>query len=77
MKIPSWTGAVIAWLAVLTLTALGGALAQWLIFADKGKSDYSYLVHWPILWIVYFYAALAIVENASRLVGFTFQQRDR
>jgi hypothetical protein len=58
------TGALLSWVAIFTLTLTLGATLQWFIFGID-QTGFSFLLRWPILWLIYFFVAHAIVENVT------------
>jgi hypothetical protein len=58
-------GAALIWTIVFILTAAVGSFFQWLFFRNT-RDDWTFLLRWPVLWIVYFYFGIAIGEQFSR-----------
>lgn len=62
-------GAVVAWAFILMMSFTVGVTAQWMLFSDGPFPDWSVMLRWPILWVVYFGAAICIGEHVTRWVA--------
>ena len=56
-------GAVLAWSVILLLTAVIGLFFQY-IFFHEGRG-WAFLFRWPVVWLLYFFAAHSIFEMAA------------
>jgi hypothetical protein len=59
-------GAVIVWAFIFAITFAVGIVGQWLVFSDNHFPDWSVMLRWPLLWIVYFLIGHSIGEHATR-----------
>src|SRR3990167_6430987 len=60
--------AVMAWVAILVVMSLFGGAVQWILFGSSSGGGWGFLLRWPILWIIYFYASISFVEQITRRI---------
>lgn len=67
--LPGWLQAALAWSFIAGLAAGLGSSIQWVLFGTESEAGYAFLLRWPILWVLYFWFAIAITESVTRHIA--------